>query len=349
MRRRWVVMVAAGVAAACCAPLAAGAVRPVTAADPWQRAIEVPGLGTLNSGDAAVLSVSCASAGKCAAGGYYAGGAGRTQAFVAVERDGRWDEAARVPGLSALNAHGPAQVSQVSCPSAGSCAAGGFYTDGSFHREAFVAVERNGRWRRAVEVPGSGALNAGGFAQVSSVSCASAGNCAAGGFYRRGSGDLQAFVASERDGRWRRAVEVPGSGALNAGRNAAVTSVSCPAAGNCAAGGFYRDSSGRGQAFVASERNGRWGRAARVPGLRALSPDGFARVLSVSCGSAGNCVAGGLYSEPAGVQAFVASERNGRWAKAIQVPGSGALNTGGDAALFSVSCASAGNCAAGGL
>jgi hypothetical protein len=42
-----------------------------------------------------------------------------------------------------------------------------------------LAVEVNGRWRQAIEVPGLGALNNGGNAGVSSVSCASAGSCAA--------------------------------------------------------------------------------------------------------------------------------------------------------------------------
>jgi len=59
-----------------------------------------------------------------------------------------------------------------------------------------------GSWRTAIEVPGSGALNAGGLAGVSSVSCASAGNCSAGGSYKGRSGAFQAFVASEGNGRW---------------------------------------------------------------------------------------------------------------------------------------------------
>src|SRR5215467_12364624 len=99
------------------------------------------------------------------------------------------------------------------------------------------AVARAGTWRTAVEVPGLGALNKGGDAQVFSVSCASAGNCAAGGYYTDRSGHFQAFVASERNGTWRTAVEVPGTGALNKGGNASVFSVSCASAGNCAAGG----------------------------------------------------------------------------------------------------------------
>jgi len=40
---------------------------------------------------------------------------------------------------------------------------------------------------------------------------------------------------------------------LNADGNASITSVSCGAAGNCAAAGTYTDGSGHTQAFVASQ------------------------------------------------------------------------------------------------
>jgi hypothetical protein len=46
-------------------------------------------------------------------------------------------------------------------------------------------------------VPGTGTLNKGGNAGVVSVSCASAGNCAAGGGYTDRFGHTQAFVASQ--------------------------------------------------------------------------------------------------------------------------------------------------------
>ena len=59
------------------------------------------------------------------------------------------------------------------------------------------SVSVAGTWHTAIEVPGTGALNKGGFARVASVSCASAGNCAAGGAYEDGSANTQAFVASE--------------------------------------------------------------------------------------------------------------------------------------------------------
>src|SRR5215831_11423930 len=154
-------------------------------------------------------------------------------------------------------------------------------------------VAAAGSWGRAIGVPGLGALNKGGFAGVNSVSCASAGSCGAGGLYRDGHGHGQGFVAVERNGRWGRAVEVPGLGALNKGGHAQVWSVSCSLRRNCAAGGFYRDGGGHLQGFVVSERNGVWGRAIEVPGLGSLNAGGTAEVASVSCGSAGNCAAGG--------------------------------------------------------
>jgi hypothetical protein len=85
------------------------------------------------------------------------------------------------------------------------------------------------------------------------VSCASAGNCSAGGNYLDGSGHNQAFVVSEEKGIWGTAEEVPGSAALNQDGDAVTLSVSCASANNCSGGGFYKDSSGHLQAFVVNE------------------------------------------------------------------------------------------------
>ena len=43
-----------------------------------------------------------------------------------------------------------------------------------------------------------------------------------------------------------------------------INSVSCSSDGNCAAGGYYQDSSGNTQAFVASEAAGVWGTPSEV-------------------------------------------------------------------------------------
>ena len=214
----------------------------------------------------------------------------------------------------------------MSCGSAGSCAAGGYYSHGDLGRRGFVAVERDGVWGVAIAVPGLAALNKDDYAEVTSVSCASAGSCTAGGYHTYGGGNEQGFVAVERDGVWGTAIQVPGLAALNTGAGAGVSSVSCVPAGSCTAVGGYTDRRDHSLGFVAVERDGRWGKAIAVPGLAALSK-GDAGSLSVSCGSAGSCAAGGQYRNH-GLQGFVVVERHGRWGKAIAVPGLKALNTG---------------------
>jgi len=186
--------------------------------------------------------------------------------------------------------------------------------------------------------------NSGGFAQVTSVSCSSAGTCAAGGFYSDGA-SFQAFVVSQTAGVWGTPqLAVPTT--TNIGNNARVNSVSCSSAGNCVAGGSYSDGTGR-QAFVVSQTAGLWGPPQlAVPTTTNIGNN--ARVTSVSCSSAGNCAAGGSYTDGAGQQAFVVSQTAGLWGThQLAVPVT--TNSGGSAEVNSVSCTSAGNCAAGGF
>jgi hypothetical protein len=198
-----------------------------------------------------LYSLSCSSAGNCSAGGLSSDGRGNRQAFVVSERNGAWRKAIPVPGLAVLNSGSGALATTVSCASAGDCAAGGWYKYGarSSHWQPFVVGETDGAWRKARTVPGAVMLNAGGRGRLVSVSCSSAGNCAAGGAYTDATGHLQAFVVVERSGAWGKARPVRGLAALNLG-DASVTSVSCAPAGTCAAGGSY--SNAGLQAFVVS-------------------------------------------------------------------------------------------------
>ena len=298
----------------------------------------VPGLSALNVGtNAVILSLSCASAGNCAAGGRYAGASGN-QAFVVDEVNGVWGGVHVVAANH--NVGGYAFVTSVSCASAGNCVAGGSYADLSSYNHGFVVDEVNGVWGSAIEVAGS--LNLGNYANVTSVSCASAGNCVAAGSYTDAATNVQAFVATEVNGVWGGAIEVAGS--QNVGGFASINSVSCPSAGICVAGGHYAGASGY-QAFVVDEVNGVWGNAIEVAANH--NAGGSASVHSVSCTGAGTCVAVGRYADAfTNEQAFVVDEVNGVWGSAVEV--AGALNVGGSASATSVSCASAGNCAVGG-
>ncbi|HEX9030710.1 MAG TPA: hypothetical protein VF834_02615, partial [Streptosporangiaceae bacterium] len=204
---------------------------------------------------------------------------------------GTWGKPIEVPGMATINTGGNAYLDAVSCPSAGNCAAAGQYSDTAKHGQALVLSEVNGTWGTARELPGTGALNTGGDAYVNSLACASAGNCSAGGFYTDSSAHQQVFVASEVNGAWRPAIEVPGTSTLNKGA-AQILALSCGSAGNCVAGGDYTDGSGRQQAFVVSQVNGAWGTASELAGTAKLNTNN-AQVTSVSCPAPGNCTAGG--------------------------------------------------------
>src|SRR5258706_594744 len=214
---------------------------------------------------------------------------------------------------------------------------------GGVARAAAGAAARVGSWRAAIEVPGTGALNKGGDAVVNSLSCGSAGNCAAVGHYTDGSGHQQAFVASETNGTWHAAIEVPGINDLDESGEARRVGEACSSGGNRSDGRKINDGDGHTQAFVAGEANGTWHAAIEVPGTATLNEGGSARVVAVSCPSVGNCTAGGFFDDGARqAQAFVASETNGTWHAAIDVPGINDIDGG---FVQSLSCASAGNCA----
>jgi hypothetical protein len=267
---------------------------------------------------------------------------------VASAKDDVWGRAIEVPGLGMLNQGGTAGAWSVSCGAAGNCAVAGDYTDSDGLGQGFVASEKNGVWGPAAEVPGLGALNQGGRARAGTVSCASAGNCTAGGYYTDSSFAGQGFVVSELNGVWGPAAGVPGLEALNDGTDqpeALVSSVSCATPGNCLAGGAYGGP--YSWAFTASEKNGAWGKATSVPGLQAIVTGRWAEVGPVSCVSPGNCVLAGDYENvvPGNIfsHGYVASQQNGRWDNAINMPAPKVLTKTVNTDVFSVSCGSPGH------
>jgi hypothetical protein len=202
-----------------------------------------------------------------------------------------WGKKRDVPGVAALSVGGSAWVDSVSCSSPGNCAATGRFLYGAdgVWDYPFLVSEKNGRWGTARPLWRRRVRDWSGVSLAIPVSCGSAGNCVAGGEYVDRADNLEAFVVSKTNGKWRRPIDVPGLAALNVGRESAVTSVSCASAGNCAATGFYNYY----QAFVVAERDGVWGTAEKVPGTTTLGVASSA--ASISCGSAGNCAIGGVF------------------------------------------------------
>jgi hypothetical protein len=318
---------------------------------PWGHAAEVRGLPTHNylfGSD--LFSVSCASAGNCSAGGNYALNAKLSQAFVVNETDGVWGGAQSVPGFTRRDASVNTEVYVISCPSTGNCSAGGSYEVNKQNSLVFVISERDGVWGRAIEVPGSARIGSGGGGFMTAISCPSAGNCSAGGILpgSESSTVSGAFVVNETNGVWGRVIELSGPASFSH-NGAGVDALSCGSVGNCSAGGSYGKGIGHGPlSFVANERNGTWGSAHELPGLSKLNFGG-SEMRSLSCGAPGNCSAVGQYQLKSGVTlAYIVSESKGVWGNAINVPGLIRLNGRHLSSLTTISCASKGNCSAGG-
>jgi hypothetical protein len=316
----------------------------------WGQAREIPGIGKLvGSGGSAEKSaetatVSCDSPGDCVAGGGYSDQAGQIHAYVVSETAGTWGDAMTLGG-SIVAPDMISNITSVSCASAGNCSAVGYYDVGNEVStrvtEPFVVNETGGTWGAAQPITGLSSLNP--FEMVPwSVSCASAGNCSAGGEADTSSQEL-AWVVSETNGTWGTAEEVPGVAGLSVTPGSRTTSVSCPAAGDCSATGYYRGKPAA-MGFIANQTNGTWGAAQSIPIPNAGQG---VQPASLSCVSPANCSVTGIYLDTSdfGLQAFVAGEVQGTVGAAEEVPGTAALNVGGYATAPSVSCAPTGYCA----
>jgi hypothetical protein len=343
----------------------------------WGRARPVPGLVALDRGEEPegtdsdatgpfLTGVSCTAADYCALAGY--------GPLVDGARGGAWGTVREVQGATALLPGGEAIDARVSCARlTGECVVVGAGGSLPGRPSLYVSSGRDGAWspaRLMAAPPGSIAI-------ITALSCAPSGGCLAAGAAERAlGGGFWPFVESVRSGKPGGPVRIRGLAALDKGGTpSTITSISCPSAGDCVVGGTFKDATGRDQAFVAEQRDGRWGAAEPVPGLAALSTGGGAEFRGVgaaltqlACGRPGNCAAGGWYLDVKGsayTQAWIAAEVNGRWRAAIPVPGApqrhadgtARVNAGpgcqltcalGDSAVNAVSCTGQGECVAGG-
>ena len=309
----------------------------------WNPATPLPGLAALDvSGFPGVNDLTCVSAGNCVVVGEYSDSSSASYPFVAEEAGGTWNPAIEVPGFQRLAPAG-GQASTVSCPSAGNCAVGGYYTAGSGSSaaaQAFVETEASGKWQDAEQVPGTTAP-AGGEAAISQVSCPSAGNCVALGSSDNSAGSGYSFLLTLATGKW--SVPVKVTSALS------LSGISCPATGDCVAVGA-EGTPAKQVAASLTEVQGTWGKPSELPGATGLPEATGSEATAISCASAGNCTLVGGYDWYHGVgyaanAPFVADEAGGRWGSVQLLPGMAALNVGVFAPVTAgLSCGAAASC-----
>ena len=200
----------------------------------------------------------------------------------------------------------------------------------------------------------SGALSAGQDAALNAVSCTGLNTCVAVGSFRTAAGN-QLLIANELNGAWisgpRLALphDAQWSWAHAPSPLTQLSSLACPSFGNCVAVGTYLTSSGF-EPLIGIESSGVWASALRVTlPANATSSQQAGELFSISCTSIGNCQAVGTYSDVSGGQLpLVVEENAGVWSSGFEpaLPVGAVSRADQQAQLSSISCWSAGNCAA---
>jgi hypothetical protein len=309
----------------------------------------------VQAGDVVLNSVSCASPGNCTAVGYNGAEAynGYNTGLLLTQKAGQWDNGVEAPVPANANAGQSAYLTSVSCSTDGGCSAVGWYASkDNHHTHGLLLTKEGGTWHAAQAVMPPDRTREG--AELTSVSCVSAGNCSAIGSYNIDnsySGALpEGVLLIERAGKWRRGVMArPPENAW--GKYVRLDAISCASPGNCGAIGDYESGGGtRERLTLLTETAGKWGGGVQAVLPRgAHHPDGRA----ISCASPGNCTAVGWYGNVTQnafdnryARGILLTETDGRWARAVIAP----HRSGAYGPVVSVSCASPGRCgAAGGL
>jgi hypothetical protein len=244
----------------------------------WATGTEAGGTGAF------LTSVTCPSAGNCVAIGGVDGSVGEF-----TETSGTWAAGTTLSlPTGADTSVGPALLEAVSCGSVGNCSIVGNYPDSPADtQEGVLLTETAGVWAKGIEAAMPAGNSSSPQVTLTSVSCASAGNCSAVGGYVDTSSSSQGVLLNETSGTWAAGIKAsPPTGASTPPR-LGLSSVSCPSAGNCSAVGTYANgTSETGVAFF-TESSGIW-----ATGTAATIPSGITRTINdlvMSCGSVGNC------------------------------------------------------------
>lgn len=319
----------------------------------WGAPRQVPGL---RAGPGLGLALACGSAGDCVLAATAPAGHGARTVMVARLAHGTWSKSQAVPGLAALHPGDWSQVAALACGRPGWCAlAGQSEKPGDFGRgQPFVVSEHNGTWSKAQAVPGLAALTRGWAAGVAVISCDTKDTCTAAGDYRdHAARNDEPYVVTDRAGRWSQARPMAGTASLGASY---ISALSCSQPGDCSAAGTAgsANTGAAVQMFTVTQTRGTWRPASPLRGTIPLQyPADTQSITALTCTAPGQCTALGAYgtsansedSVPVDAVPFEAGQAHGAWSAIHAVHG---LPADAVAWVTSVSCASAGDCAAGG-
>ncbi len=190
---------------------------------------------------ATLSSIDCQTDLSCVAVGEYKGTGGQF-GLIDTYSGGVWS-AQPAPQPADAGAHQEVFVAEVSCPSAGSCAAGGFYFNGDDVEQGLLLSQSGGgAWSgEAAPLPAGSDTGSNEQSEINALSCAPT-TCEGVGYVRDTSGSFHALLQQLSGGTWTPSMAPePTNAGSGSNQDAGLLGVSCTFDGICNAVGFYED------------------------------------------------------------------------------------------------------------
>ncbi len=184
-----------------------------------------------------------------------------------------------------------ARLTAVTCPSDAACLAAGHYSAAGKQQGLLVFGHRASWTATTAPLPASAAASP--DVLLPAVACPTASSCVAAGQFAASSGSTYGLLVTGHGSSWSAyRAPVPADAAVRP--QATISSVSCPAAGDCVAVGTYTDAKGNQQGLLLTGYGSSW-TAIRSPLPTSATVPGAA-LSAVSCPAADACVAVGTFS-----------------------------------------------------
>ncbi len=310
--------------------------------------LNFPDPASYTVGDIRVADVSCGAVGDCLAVGAVDlldnTQAQSTDAVQWVISGGVVSAGATLPLPASVldrNTFFLATATAVSCPSVGECVVTGASSRAPLDPVTWVRIQSAGVWADATAVtfPAGATIVLQSLATFTSsrVECSSAGECAVvGGFQAAASnGEIAPFGASITAGALQQAVPFVLPSSIDEGSGAWASTLACADGGTCVA--LIDGNTVDGDPAVARVElaAGSWSEAVIFPDVPTSA---YVFGQSVSCRSAGNCVAALVSADGS----FVAIQSDGVWNPPVLLDSAGAERAAPYTDLFASSCAAGG-------
>ena len=305
--------------------------------------LQAPVPGTARTDPAvSVRQLTCPDAEDCVGVGGFAKQTGSRSGLIEQLTGGKWT-ATQAPLPVGAPATAQVVLASVGCPTNLWCGVAGYF-DTPTARHPLALVLNGGRWLVRAVPPVAGALP-GSPTTLTSISCATAGQCVAVGRYQDGAGHYQGLIGRLSGGVWHTSkAPLPADAAQNPIGD--LEWVSCVAASKCTAVGAYVNKLGARVLTLEVLSGGTW-TASKAPLPLDAASDPLAYLGYLTCLSADDCTAVGNYSSVTdGTDGLILRELGGSW-HAITAP----LPAGADpedprASISEVSCPTVSFCAA---